>query len=436
MPSFLIDIHGCPKAVYDSEIIAAKLFESDYDFREENEKRDYTIIFTCGFLKASRKESEKAIKKALENPEKNGKIIVAGCYTQLYHEELKKKYPEVFLFIGVNEFDKLPELIEKRENLVSKNTKGEFDFTGKAILTGQYWDYLKISEGCSHKCSFCIIPKIRGQYRSRELDSIKSELEMLESIGIKEINIVSQDSSYYGIDRGSSELVNLLDIVEKEYDFEWIRVLYLNPMHLSDEIIERIGEGKVLPYFDIPFQHSSEKILKLMKRGGSGREFLKIIEKIRKNHPDAFIRTSLITGFPGEGEKEFNELENFVKSAEIEHLGVFSYSDEPLSDSYYLSCKNNEKLAIERKEKIYEIQNELFNKRLGEPLNKKFDAIFEYEDNDYLYLRLWFQAPEGIDGFAYLEKSEIKTLEEIPPIIKVNTINYDFEINGFNVELL
>ncbi len=436
MPSFSIDIHGCPKAVYDSEIIAAKLFEADYDFREENEKRDYTIIFTCGFLKASREESDEAIKKALENPEKSGKVIVAGCYTQLYYEELKKKYPEVFLFIGVNEFDKLPELIEKKENLISKNTKGEFDFTGKAILTGQYWDYLKISEGCSHKCSFCIIPKIRGQFRSRELDSIRSELEMLESVGIKEVNIVSQDSSYYGIDRGSSELVNLLDIIEKEYVFEWIRVLYLNPMHLSDEIIERIGEGRILPYFDIPFQHSSEKILRLMKRGGSGKEFLKIIEKIRKKHPNAFIRTSLITGFPGEGEKEFKELEDFVKSAEIDHLGVFSYSDEPLSDSCSLSNKNSEKIAIERKEKIYEIQNELFNKRLGELLNRKFDAIFEYEDDDYLYLRLWFQAPEGIDGFAYLEKGEIKPLEEIPPIIKVNTINYDFEINGFNVELL
>ena len=434
MPSFSIDIHGCPKAVYDSEIIATKLFEHDFDFKEEDEKRDYTIIFTCGFLKASREESDEAIRKALSNPEKNGKVVVVGCYSQIYFNELKKKFPDVYLFTGVNEFQKLPEILRKRENLISKNYEKEFEFTGKTILTGQYWDYLKISEGCSHKCSFCIIPKIRGKFRSRDFDSIKVELEMLESIGIEEINIISQDSSYYGIDKGDQQLVKLLDLIENNYDFHWIRVLYLNPMHINDEIIERIGQGRVLPYFDIPFQHSSEKILKYMKRAGDKRAYMKIIERIRKTHPEAFIRTSLITGFPGEGEKEFEELVDFVKDAEFDHLGVFVYSDEPLSSSYILNNKVPKNIAEERSEIIYEIQNDIFHKKLKKLKEREFESIYEYEDDDFIYSRFWFQAPEGIDSFSYIEKRDDLRVKQSFFKAKIN--KFDFELNGFEVKYL
>ncbi len=434
MPSFSIDIHGCPKAVYDSEIIATKLFEHDFDFKEEDEKRDYTIIFTCGFLKASREESDEAIRKALSNTEKNGKVVVVGCYSQIYFNELKKKFPDVYLFTGVNEFQKLPEILRKRENLISKNYEKEFEFTGKTILTGQYWDYLKISEGCSHKCSFCIIPKIRGKFRSRDFDSIKVELEMLESIGIEEINIISQDSSYYGIDKGDQQLVKLLDLIENNYDFPWIRVLYLNPMHINDEIIERIGQGRVLPYFDIPFQHSSEKILKYMKRAGDKRAYMKIIERIRKTHPEAFIRTSLITGFPGEGDKEFEELVDFVKDAEFDHLGVFVYSDEPLSSSYILNNKVPENIAEERSEIIYEIQNDIFHKKLKKLKEREFESIYEYEDDDFIYSRFWFQAPEGIDSFSYIEKRDDLRVKQ--PFFKAKINKFDFELNGFEVKYL
>ncbi len=433
MSSFHIDIHGCPKAVYDSEIIAAHLIDEGFEFKESDEKRDYTIIFTCGFLKASREECDIAIEKALKEPEKNGKVIVAGCYSQLYYKELKKKYPEIYLFFGVNELSEIGNYIKKRENHISEKYEGEFDFKGKAILSGKYWDYLKISEGCSHSCSFCIIPKIRGKYRSRSLESLGAELEMLESIGIKEINIISQDSSYYGIDRGRQDLIKLLDFIERGFDFEWIRILYLNPMHLSDEIVGRIGEGRVLPYFDIPFQHSSSKILKKMKRGGSGDEFLKIIEKIRKLHKGAVIRSSLITGFPGESEKEFEELKDFVSNAKIDHLGVFSYSDEPLSESFKLPEKNGKELSEERREIIYEIQNSIFHEKLNNLLNKKFKAIYEFEDDDFAYFRLSFQAPEGIDGFAYTERENIDG--KLPSILEVRLSEYDYKVNGFRVEI-
>ncbi len=432
MPSFSIDIHGCPKAVYDSEVIATKLFEHDFDFKEEDEKRDYTVIFTCGFLKASREESDEAIRKALSNPEKNGKVVVVGCYSQIYFNELRKKFPDVYLFAGVNEFQRLPEILRKRENLISKNFEKEFEFSGKAILTGKYWDYLKISEGCSHKCSFCIIPGIRGQYRSRDFESIKAELEMLESIGIEEINIISQDSSYYGIDRGNQQLVKLLELIENNYDFHWIRVLYLNPMHINDEIIERIGQGRVLPYFDIPFQHSSEKILKDMKRAGDKKAYMKIVERIRKMHPEAFIRTSLITGFPGEGEREFKELADFVKDAEFDHLGVFVYSDEPLSSSYLLKDKVPEDTAKERSEIIYEIQNEIFHKKLEKLKERVFESIYEYEDDDFIYSRFWFQAPEGIDSFSYIEKRDGLNMKQ--PFFKAKIKKFDFELNGFEVK--
>ncbi len=429
---FHIEILGCPKAVYDSEIITGKLINSGFEIVSESDKRDWTIIFTCGFLENSRDESNQKIEKYL-NDKKSGKLIVLGCYTQLFQKQLKNRFPEVYAFSGVNDYNKIIDIVKNGKTIISESREEQEGASSKTILTGRFWDYIKISEGCSHSCSFCIIPKIRGKYISKKSKFIRQELEILDEFGIKEVVLISQDTSFYGLDQGKQKLINLLDIIEKDYGFHWIRVMYLNPMHLTDEIIKRLGKGKVLPYFDIPFQHSSEKILKLMKRGGSGEDFLKIIDKIRKYHPESFIRSTLITGFPGEDEKDFNNLINFVKSAEIDHLGVFSYSDEEFADSYKLNDKVDGKTAEERKQMIYEVQNGIFNKKLKKLIGKKFQMINEYQtDSNKILGRLWFQAPEGIDGSSILiSKKPIRTQK---PMFDTIITGFDFDTMSYTVK--
>ncbi len=427
---FHIEILGCPKAVYDSETIAGILTDKGFELVSHTEKRDWTIIFTCGFLRKAREESDGAIRTFLKD-KLSGKIIVIGCYSQLFYDELKKKFPEVYAFSGVNDYEKIFRIIEG-ETIISKGRRKKKEDFAKAILTGNYWDYVKISEGCSHSCSFCIIPKIRGDYISRSEKSIKYELELLNESGIEEIVLVSQDTSFFGLDKGKQRLLNLLDEIEKRYDFQWIRVMYLNPMHITDDILKRIGEGNVLPYFDIPFQHSSEKILRLMKRGGSGKDFINIIEKIRKYHPQSFIRSTLITGFPGEEKKDYELLKEFIKTAEIDHLGIFSYSDEKLAQSHDLKNKVPYSISNKRKEELYEIQNEIFNKKLKQLIGKSFDMIFEHRiDFRSIIGRLWFQAPEGIDGSAITRVSAMKIKK---PIFKVKIRDFDFENMSYIAE--
>jgi ribosomal protein S12 methylthiotransferase len=429
---FYIEILGCPKAVYDCEVITGKLINSGYEFVSESEKRDWTIIFTCGFLENSRNESNQIIEKYL-NDKKAGKLIVLGCYAQLFQKQLRERFPDVYAFSGVNDYNKIIDIIKNGKTIISKSREKQGWGFPKTILTGRFWDYVKISEGCSHSCSFCIIPKIRGDYISNSMESIKKELETLNEFGIKEIVLISQDTSFYGIDKGKQKLVNLLDAIDKNYGFHWIRVMYLNPMHITDDIIKRIGKGKVLPYFDIPFQHSSGKILKLMKRGGSGKDFLRIIDKIRKYHPKSFIRSTLITGFPGENEEDFKELVAFVRAAEINHLGVFTYSDEKFADSYKLKNKVDKVKGEERKNIIYEIQNEIFNNKLKKLTGKNFEMINEYQmGNSKILGRLWFQAPEGIDGSAMLISN--KPIKIKKPILDVKITGFDFNSMSYTVK--
>jgi len=423
--TFYIDIHGCPKAVYDSEVLGGILTSAGYELVSAEDKRDITIIMTCAFLKEAREESDKSIKEAVNNPEKYGKVLVAGCYPQKFLNELQKSFKNVYAFTGVNDFKQILNIIEKGKTKVSSAPHDVNFFPSKMIITGRYWDYVKISEGCSHECSFCLIPQIRDEYRSRSFESIGWELELLEKSGIKEINIVSQDSSYYGLDKGEKRLVQLLDFIEEYYNFEWIRVLYLNPMHIDEKMIERIGQENVLPYFDIPFQHTSSKILKSMNRKGSKDEFLNIIKKIRKIHKDAFIRSTLMVGFPGETNDDFNSLMDFIDEAEIDHLGIFSYSDEKMSESYNLANKVKSKTAEIRKNRAYDKQNLIFNKRLKILKNKTFEALLEKISEDFILSRLWFQAPEGIDTKTVVRWGRLKG--RIHPIFKAKIKGFDFD---------
>ncbi len=417
---FFLEIHGCPKAIADAEYVSGILLSHNHEQVEKAEDAKFIIVQTCSFIKDSREESKNAIKKYYKSLKKNQKLIVIGCYPEIFYKELKKDFPEA-IFVGANSLEKIhhaikeeKDIIEKKELLPEKNDS--FVFYG-----GTYWNYLRISEGCSHKCSFCIIPKIRGKYRSRSIDSILLEAQIAEEMGKKELIIVSQDSSFYGMDVGKPLLKKLLLKLNDELRrVKWIRVMYLNPMHLSDSIIEVFGEGKILPYFDIPFQHSDEKILKLMKRSGNGKEYLKIINKIRKKIKNPTIRTSLIVGFPEEGKKEFENLKDFVKNAEFDHLGVFEYSDEPLAESFKIKRKNNKSTIRSRKDELIKIQTEILKKHLKEKyLQNSFEVLDEIMlENGLTYGRTIFQAPEGIDGWSIYPSRKRK---------KIRLYDFDFE---------
>ncbi len=424
--NFFIDIHGCPKATADAEYTAELLLEKGFKDVGSPDKADIIIVQTCSFIKPAREECEIAINNFIK---KGKKVVVSGCYPEIFYLHLKEKFPNSIL-VGANSLNRIVEAIENEEDKIEKkelipNKKKIFVF-----YTGRYWSYLRISEGCSHNCTFCIIPSIRGKYRSFDIESILNEAKVAEEAGKREIVVVSQDSSYYHLDKGEKNgLKNLLfklnDTLKK---IEWIRVMYLSPMHIDDEIIEIFGHEKILPYFDIPFQHADKKILNLMKRGGDIKSHLNIIKKIREKVKHSVIRSTLIVGFPSEGKKEFKTLLEFIKEAEFEHLGVFPYYDENLAFSHKLNNKVKEDTKRKRIEEIIATQREIFKKKLKEKfLGKKFKSINELRyENGIMLSRTWFQAPEGIDGWT------VYRAEKKPKVFKtVKLYDFDFKENIF-----
>ena len=411
---------GCAKNLVDSEVMLGYLHRSGYNFVTKLDRADIIIINTCGFIKAARKESLEAMRKAVcEKKKATEKIIAAvGCYVEREKDTLKKKFPDIDIWMGVNDFDKIVNAIEGLP-FESAASCFLYDHTSpRHLSTPAAWTYVKISEGCSHNCSFCAIPIIKGTYCSRNISSITQEVKQLVSRGIKEINIISQDSTYFGRDIGlKNGLTLLLKNLIKIKKLEWIRILYGYPEEISDDFLEIMQEQKICSYLDIPFQHSAPEIIKHMKRGLDGIKALKLIKKIRKKLPGVAIRTSLIVGFPGEGKKEFENLKKFVKETKFDHLGVFTYSHEKNTSCYSLGDPVKETIKKRRKEILMKIQAEISYKNNTKYLGRKIDVLIEgrlREDPSILLARSGFQAPE-VDGFVYIDNSK-------NPSDKINTI--------------
>ena len=409
---------GCPKNLVDSEVIAGCLRKSGYTFTTSKEEAAIIIVNTCAFIKDATQEAIDTILK-LATLKKDGvcrKLVVAGCLPQRYGKQLIKQLKDVDLFVGVGEFPKIGELLQEERVehsppalhiraptfLLAHNTP-------RIISTPNHTTYVKISEGCSHHCSFCTIPTIKGLYQSRPPESIITEVKNLAEKGTKEINLIAQDTTFYGKDLTSKkDLAYLLKQLSKIESIEWIRMLYCHPDHFSHDLINTIKEEeKICNYIDLPLQHISDDILKRMGRSKDSKKIRKLIKEIRENIPNLWIRTTFMVGFPGETEKDFNILMDFAREVEFEHLGAFRYSDEEGTKAYRLKGKVPDHETEERYHTLMSLQSNISlkkNRRLIGSLQRVLIEGFN-EDNDMLLGRTFFQAPD-IDGIVYITEGD------------------------------
>ena len=380
-------ILGCAKNRVDAENVISFFEKSGHELTFDEKQAHAVIIMTCAFIQSARKEAEENIKEFIAKKKRYGfSLIVGGCYAKRFFSEVQERFPEVNAWFGTSGFGEIANIL----NEVAQGRTGNFidlsgsklsDYSGRHLTTPSHWVYLKIADGCNHRCAFCAIPDIRGDYVSRPIERILEEAEELSEKGVKELIVIAQDTGIYGKDLyGKVKLVELLTKLCDIKALSWIRLLYINPYSLSDELIDfMVSSEKIVKYLDIPFQHSSKSVLKAMRRPGEGREYLKLLESMRKKMPSLAVRSSFIVGFPGESKEDFADLKHFIKSAGINRAGFFIYSDEEGTPSYFYSDKIGTSEKKARFEEIVRIQRrvslELSKGRVG----KTFQAIVDSE---------------------------------------------------------
>lgn len=404
---------GCPKNLVDSEVILGLLSKEGYALTTDPVEAEIIIVNTCAFIQDATKEAIETI-LSLTRYKKEGRcrqLIVSGCLPQRYGEILEKELPEVDLFIGTGAFQTLPRLLiqkRKKKSLLSRPTFLYNENTPRILSTPSFLAYLKIAEGCSNACTFCTVPKIRGPYRSRRLQSILEEAKNLADQGVKELILIAQDTTTYGKDlKDGTNLEKLLKGLVKVERFRWIRMLYSYPKenNFSEGLLELIAqEEKICPYFDLPIQHIDNDILKRMGRKSNKQEILNLLQKIRTFLPDATLRSSLIVGFPGEGESQFKSLLDFVMEIQFDHLGAFKYSPEEKTPAARLPDSIPESVKEERLRTLMELQKKISLKKYRKMVGRRMEVLVEGPDRqgEILRGRLKMQAPE-IDGCVFLK---------------------------------
>jgi ribosomal protein S12 methylthiotransferase len=410
---FLISL-GCPKNQVDSEVLLGLLAHDGLVCTSSVEEADIVIVNTCAFIQEAVQESIEVILELAQAKQRGtiNKLIVTGCLPQRYGEGVVSEIPEVDLWTGTGEFPRIPRLLKegKSKVLIGKPRYLYDHHTPRIITNSPHSAYVKIAEGCSHACTFCLIPQLRGKYRSRELDSVRREVEHLVSGGVVEINLVAQDSTAYGMDRGEKKgLYHLLRALTKIEGVTWIRVFYTypHPANFPPQLLDMVaGEKNICPYLDIPIQHIDDKILQRMGRRTSGKEIRALIDHIKRDYPAIHLRTTLMVGFPGEGEGEFRDLVSFVRGAEFTHLGVFTYSPEEGTKASRMHGMASPETAEERRARIMELQQGISWKRNTEMIGSTIPVLVDGVSADpegMLQGRAAFQAPE-IDGVVSLTK--------------------------------
>ncbi|MDR0822867.1 MAG: 30S ribosomal protein S12 methylthiotransferase RimO [Endomicrobium sp.] len=401
-----IIVLGCPKNIVESEYILAILKDGGFQIVSDLQEADIAIVHTCSFIDSARKESEKTIRDLIDIKEKkdgNLKIFVSGCLPQLLKESMLTKFPQIDGYIGTGSLDKLQNIIKSQKQNISQFSfkAGGLNYSkGRILSSNLAYAYLKIAEGCNHKCSFCIIPDLRGKYISRSESSLLNEAKQLAAAGIKELIIIAQDTTSYGIDLYNAFVLDkLLVKLSKIKEISRIRLLYAYPNSITDDLLKVISEREnICKYMDIPVQHISKKILSLMRRPLNTR---KIIEKISENYPQIVLRTSFITGFPQETKQDVKELLSFIKEGHFQYGGVFKYSDNKEALSSILAGHIAQKEAQERKVLIENAQYDIFKTKIENLKGKEIEVITEncrQKDNNWtIAARSDFQSPE-IDG--------------------------------------
>ncbi len=406
---------GCPKNLVDSEVMMGQLASHGHELTPHPDQADVLVVNTCSFIDPAKKESVDTILEMAEYKKigRAKKLIVAGCLVERYRHQIRREMPEVDAVIGTNEIEKIVPLCEGIE--VGANPVEPYlyhDLTPRVLATPRHYAYVKIAEGCDHPCTFCVIPQYRGKFRSRRFESVIAEATRLFQQGVREINLIGQDTTCYGEDLGISDgLATLLArLAQIETPAEkWIRFLYAYPNKVTRKLLDTLAEHPALvKYIDMPLQHASAGVLKRMKRGASGDIFLKLIERIRRTIPGVALRTSLIVGFPGETAQDFDELCQFIEAARFDRLGVFSYSDEDTSASYRLDGKVDGRTIYNRKRRLMAVQRKIARARNRELVGRETVVLVEgiSKDTDLLWeARMAAQAPE-IDGVTLINDFE------------------------------
>ena len=405
---------GCTKNLIDTEMTIGLFREHQYTIVNDTNEAEIIVINTCGFIESAKQE---AINTILEMAEYKTKgtckyLIVMGCLVERYIKELRRTLPEVDLFIPIKDYDKLWEKIDtlidpKKLNLHTT----QLDYMNRVITTGKITAYLKIAEGCSNRCTYCAIPYIRGKYVSRPFEEILEEAKNLANKGYKEIIVIAQDTTKYGIDLyGKPKLAELLEEISKIEGIKWIRFLYAYPESITDELIETVKNNeKICKYFDIPIQHISDSVLKRMNRKTTGEDIKQIILKIKKEIPEAILRTTLIVGFPGETEEDFQKLIKFIGEAYFDKLGAFKYSKEEGTPAAKLPNQIHYKTKIKRYNKIMELAQKISKQKLQEKIGQEYEMLIETEtfDKRYYVGRTYMDIPEE-DGLVFIPKNNIQ----------------------------
>ncbi len=406
---------GCDKNLVDSEIMLGIIEKGGHILTDEAETADVIIINTCGFILDATQEGIETILE-LASYKREGlckSLIVTGCMATRYKEEIFKEMPEVDAVVGSTDYAAINEVIsktvesdEKVTLITDNNTFDEDLFLNRVLTSSTHFAYIKIAEGCDNCCTYCTIPSIKGSFRSREKENIVKETAMLAEKGVKEIIIVAQDTALYGQDiYGKKALHELLEDMSKVDGIEWIRLLYCYPEHIYDELIDVMATNKkVLHYIDMPIQHSNDKILKLMGRRSNESQLVDVVAKLRKAMPDITIRTTLIVGFPGEGEEEFDSLYNFVEKIKFDKLGVFPYSQEEGTPAAKMKDQIDEDIKHERAEKIMDLQKFVSSNKSQDHIGKVFTVIVDGKlEEENVYVGRSYMDCIEVDGLIFFE---------------------------------
>jgi ribosomal protein S12 methylthiotransferase len=416
---------GCPKNLVDSEVMMGILARGGYELTPRAADADVLVVNTCSFIAPAQQESVQSILEMAEYKKfgRAQKLIVAGCMVERYRNEIREQVPEVDAVIGTGEVERILEVCEggirAEANEAGSPTYLYHHLTPRILTTPSHRAYIKINEGCDHPCTFCVIPQLRGKFRSRRFESVVHEAHNLAAAGVREISLIGQDTTYYGEDLGIRDgLPLLLERLARVEELHWVRFLYCYPNRITGKLLDTIAaHPRLVKYLDIPLQHASRSVLARMKRGAHAEAFLKMLEKIRKTIPGVSIRTSFIAGFPGETEEDFRQLCDFVRAAQFDWMGVFSFSDEDTAKSFPLANKIDAETIRHRRSQLMAIQKKISARKLKQRVGQRLQVMLEgpSKDTDLVWeARLEGMAPE-IDGKVYITEFEgVNEAQELP----------------------
>src|SRR5829696_8111181 len=437
---------GCPKNLVDSEVMMGQLAAAGYEITNNADEADTVVVNTCGFIESAKQESIEAIIEAtrLKSDGNATRVIAAGCLVERYRDDLMKELPEVDAFIGTSQINDILNAADSefdaRQLTISpignKTSNYLYDFdTPRMRATESHTAFIKIAEGCDRPCAFCSIPGMRGSFRSRRFGSIIEEARNLAKQGVRELVLIAQDSSRYGEDLGQVDaLASLIRALGEIDEIAWVRVMYAYPTHISDAFLAAIAETpKAVKYLDMPLQHASRNVLKLMKRGGTRGSLERLIERVREKVPGVAIRTTFITGFPGETETDFEELMAFVRNCRFDNLGVFTYSDEEGTPAFDLSDKVDPKIAKQRRARLMKEQAKISKQLNRSKIGNTYKVLFEglSQESDLLFQGRFEGQTQEIDGYVLINDMPEDLKPTIGEIYNVRiTEAYEYDLVG------